>query len=87
MYTTNKYISITIDPKNETNTCVTFPANDQPQFQIQIGGKDAYCQFDDMLNKFSSFDTETQIQIWKRITKFIDVHGYKIVEAGGVVPQ
>lgn len=86
MYTTNKYISITINPKNETDACVTFPAN-KLQFQIQIGGKDAYYQFDDMLNKFSNFDTETQIQIWKRITKFIDVHGYKVVEAGGVVPQ
>lgn len=87
MYTTNKYISITIDPNNETDAYVMFPANNQPQFQIQIGGKDAYYQLDDMLNKFSNFDIETQIQIWKRIIKFIDVHDYKVVEVGGVVPQ
>ena len=87
MYTTNKYISITIDPKYETDACIMFPANSQPQFQIQIGGKDAYYQFDDMLNKFTNFDNKTQIQIWERITKFLDVHGYKVVETGGVVPQ
>ena len=86
MITKNGNVIITIAPKEDTDAYAYFAASKQPTFEVKIGGQDAVYQLDDLLNKFTNFSVNQQIQISEIITEFLKVHGYKIIEDGVVIP-
>lgn len=88
MTTENENIEITIDPQLfDTRADISFHFRQEPKCVITLGCIDAVDQMEDLLNKFDALDTEFKTQVMSVLGNFIQEHGFKIVETGGIVPQ
>lgn len=88
MTTENSNIEMVIDPKSfNTDAIINFQCNTEPKCTVVMGCIDAVDQMEDLLNKFTCLDAEFKTQVMSVIGKFIQSHGFKIVEDGAVVPQ
>lgn len=88
MTTENENIEIIIDPHLfDTRADINFHFRQEPKCVITLGCIDAIDQMEDLLDKFNCLDAEFKTQVMSVIGNFIQSHGFKIVETGGVVPQ
>lgn len=88
MTTENPNIEIVIDADNyKTSSSILFPYGEEPKMLVTVGYIDAADQMEDLLNKFTCLPPEVKTLVWKYLTNFIYSHGYKVVEAGSVIPQ
>lgn len=88
MTTENPNIEIVIDPTTyETSSSILFSHGEEPKMLVTVGCIDAADQMEDLLNKFTCLPPDMKTLVWKYLSNFVTSRGWKIVEAGGVIPQ
>lgn len=88
MTTENPNIEIVIDSNGyKTSSSILFSHGEEPKMLVTVGCIDAADQMEDLLNKFTCLPPEVKTLVWKYLTNFIYLHGYKVVETGSVIPQ